>query len=491
MGRGVRAFVAVFLTVFVACGLLQVEAWPFSGWTLFSHLRTDEVRGWLATGVDADGVERPVPFSIVPRRLPGPAARAQGLRRPVARRAARTSAGRGPTELARRPATRGRRDPHLRHDRLRPAPRVAGRRPPPRVPRPVNAGRAVTSPVRAGDRPPPARHPGRAGRGDRPADRPRPLPRPGRAAARALPPGVVPPGARRHARAGGDRRAAGRGHRRRRPGRGRLAPAGHLSRGLGVPAGPGRPAQQPGQVPPQRRPPAPGGGALPARPGRALAATDAGRASARFGWPVHTALVVVAGAYFFSGLAKLVHSGRGVGHHRQHALRPLPGGRRRQGRLPRRPHLAGGSGVAGPRAGGGRPPARAHLPRRAPRAGPAETGSEPPTPRGAVAFHAGTWLALGLDYWAWAAVAAVVLVDWCPSSSGSRERLSRYRLGRPPRSGRRPGTRRPAGRRRTCGTSAAEKAEDRTCENAGPATQPALVVARGRRRSPSSPSSAS
>ena len=62
MGRGVRAFVAVFLSVFVACGLLQVEAWPLSGWRLFSHVRTGEIRSWLATAVDPDGVERPVPF---------------------------------------------------------------------------------------------------------------------------------------------------------------------------------------------------------------------------------------------------------------------------------------------------------------------------------------------------------------------------------------------------------------------------------------------
>ncbi len=62
VGPGVRAFVVLFLTAFVACGVLQVEAWPFSGWRLFSHLRTDEVRGWLATGVEADGDERPIPF---------------------------------------------------------------------------------------------------------------------------------------------------------------------------------------------------------------------------------------------------------------------------------------------------------------------------------------------------------------------------------------------------------------------------------------------
>ena len=62
MGRGVRAFVAVFLTAFVAVGLLRVEVWPFSGWELFSRVRTGEVQGWLATAVGANGVERPIPF---------------------------------------------------------------------------------------------------------------------------------------------------------------------------------------------------------------------------------------------------------------------------------------------------------------------------------------------------------------------------------------------------------------------------------------------
>jgi hypothetical protein len=71
VGRGVKAFVAVFLAVFVACGLFQLEAWPFSGWALFSHLRTDERRGWLVTGVDADGGERPIPFSTFPAAYRG------------------------------------------------------------------------------------------------------------------------------------------------------------------------------------------------------------------------------------------------------------------------------------------------------------------------------------------------------------------------------------------------------------------------------------
>ena len=65
VGAGVKAFVALFLAVFVGCGLFQVEAWPFSGWALFSHLRTDELSGWSVTGVDGDG-ERPIPFSSFP-----------------------------------------------------------------------------------------------------------------------------------------------------------------------------------------------------------------------------------------------------------------------------------------------------------------------------------------------------------------------------------------------------------------------------------------
>ncbi|HEX7277908.1 MAG TPA: hypothetical protein VF244_11080 [Acidimicrobiales bacterium] len=60
MGTGTRAFVAVFLTAFVACGLLQVEAWPLSGFQLFSRLRTDQVESWQVTAVTADGAETPI-----------------------------------------------------------------------------------------------------------------------------------------------------------------------------------------------------------------------------------------------------------------------------------------------------------------------------------------------------------------------------------------------------------------------------------------------
>lgn len=191
--------------------------------------------------------------------------------------------------------------------------------------------------------------------------------------------------------------------------------------------------------------------------------------SGRFGWPVRTALVVVAGAYFFSGLAKLTQSGAAwvITDNMRFVLYEAAGGGRVA--FPGIPTwLAGQAWMAHALA------AFVLLleltfpvvllvqrrPRLATRVGAAYAAA-------AVAFHAGTWLVLGLDYWAWAAVAAVVLVDWCPPV----ERMSRYRLGS------HVGTRvgagnqacpadvvprqlRPAGLLR-------EKAEDRTCDNAG------------------------
>jgi hypothetical protein len=59
--------------------------------------------------------------------------------------------------------------------------------------------------------------------------------------------------------------------------------------------------------------PAPAGAAWSLRPGGPKAPRPSGRTppgpGVAYGWPVRTAMVVVAGAYFFSGLAKLVHAG--------------------------------------------------------------------------------------------------------------------------------------------------------------------------------------
>ena len=46
--------------MFALTGLLGIEAWPFSGFRLFSQVRTETVASWEVTTVDAAGVERPV-----------------------------------------------------------------------------------------------------------------------------------------------------------------------------------------------------------------------------------------------------------------------------------------------------------------------------------------------------------------------------------------------------------------------------------------------
>lgn len=60
--RPARTFVAVFLAVFVICGLVGIEAWPFTGWRLFSRSRTEHARGFEAVAVTSDGTQTPIPF---------------------------------------------------------------------------------------------------------------------------------------------------------------------------------------------------------------------------------------------------------------------------------------------------------------------------------------------------------------------------------------------------------------------------------------------
>jgi hypothetical protein len=64
--RGVRGFVAVFLSAFLLCGLLGLELWPLTGWRLFSELRTDRQVTWRATVVAA-GEETQIAFAELPR----------------------------------------------------------------------------------------------------------------------------------------------------------------------------------------------------------------------------------------------------------------------------------------------------------------------------------------------------------------------------------------------------------------------------------------
>jgi hypothetical protein len=60
--RFARPFVAAFFAAIVVCGILTIEAWPLTGWQLFSHVRTDEQSAWSATAVDGRG--REVEYSL-------------------------------------------------------------------------------------------------------------------------------------------------------------------------------------------------------------------------------------------------------------------------------------------------------------------------------------------------------------------------------------------------------------------------------------------
>ena len=141
-----------------------------------------------------------------------------------------------------------------------------------------------------------------------------------------------------------------------------------------------------------------------------------GRSGVAYGWPVHTAMVVVAGAYFFSGLAKLLHAGPAwvaSGNLRwvlyaSSDQQPVPN-----------PYAL----FVADR------PALAHLLAAATLA--VELGFPLVLwrPRLAwlflpavVTMHAGIWLAMRLDYSVMAATAVLVMVDW-PSA------VARLKLG--------------------------------------------------------------
>jgi len=57
-----RLFVVAFTLAITICGALSIEAWPLTGWRLFSHERQQISTSWMATSVDARGRETPIPF---------------------------------------------------------------------------------------------------------------------------------------------------------------------------------------------------------------------------------------------------------------------------------------------------------------------------------------------------------------------------------------------------------------------------------------------
>ena len=61
-----RRAVHLFLLVFALTGLAHLELFPFSGFRLFSELRSDERVSWQLLAVDADGEESPIRLSELP-----------------------------------------------------------------------------------------------------------------------------------------------------------------------------------------------------------------------------------------------------------------------------------------------------------------------------------------------------------------------------------------------------------------------------------------
>ena len=70
-GRGIRLFVGAFLGLFLLGGLIGVEAWPLTGWSLYSRLRHGDQWGWQVLAVGPDGGERAVELQRLPAAFHG------------------------------------------------------------------------------------------------------------------------------------------------------------------------------------------------------------------------------------------------------------------------------------------------------------------------------------------------------------------------------------------------------------------------------------
>jgi hypothetical protein len=64
--RWARAWVGTILAVFLITGFFGVEAWPFTGWRLFSGVRSSRDPSWIVQVVAPDGRETPLPLGDIP-----------------------------------------------------------------------------------------------------------------------------------------------------------------------------------------------------------------------------------------------------------------------------------------------------------------------------------------------------------------------------------------------------------------------------------------
>jgi hypothetical protein len=66
----VRGFAWAFLAVLLATASLGIEAWPFTAFRLFSHVRSGTVAGWEVVAVES-GAEVPVDLASLGRGFRG------------------------------------------------------------------------------------------------------------------------------------------------------------------------------------------------------------------------------------------------------------------------------------------------------------------------------------------------------------------------------------------------------------------------------------
>lgn len=61
--RGIRIFVWTFLALFFVAGFARIEAWPLTGWRLFSRVRHPIQQSWQVVTADASGAEHSLPIA--------------------------------------------------------------------------------------------------------------------------------------------------------------------------------------------------------------------------------------------------------------------------------------------------------------------------------------------------------------------------------------------------------------------------------------------
>jgi hypothetical protein len=66
VSRRVRWFVYGFLGLIVVCGVAGIEAWPLTGFKLFSAIRSDERVSWQIVWVDPDDHEEVISLAELP-----------------------------------------------------------------------------------------------------------------------------------------------------------------------------------------------------------------------------------------------------------------------------------------------------------------------------------------------------------------------------------------------------------------------------------------